>query len=270
MNVFRSIRAFGNTLREDADFRALGRPFGWSVLYHYQGRWYDRRGVSMPVKNISFSHRGQRVEFAMTDKYIGAFKGIFNDKEYDCAAMFDRAPRRILDLGGNIGFGSVFFSKAFPEAEFAVVEPDPRNLQLLRKNLGLNGVSATVIDGAVGSAAGTLTLRYGTNPTCSSLEGTGMHNLSNTVEVAVTTVPKVMKQAGWDDIDLLKIDIEGAEEDLLAKDNQWLARVAAIIMEIHPNTTVERINGHLAPFGFFLERFGTGREPVYFAKKKSP
>jgi FkbM family methyltransferase len=270
MNVFRSIRALGNTWREDADFRALGRPFGWSVLYHYQGRWYDRRGASMPARNVAFSHRGQRVEFAMTDKYIGAFKGIFNDKEYDCAAMFARAPRRILDLGGNIGFGSVFFSRIFPEAKLVVVEPDPRNLPLLRKNLGLNSVPATVIDGAIGSAAGTLALRFGTNPTCSSLEGTGMHDLSNTVEVTVTTVPEVMKEAGWDDIDLLKIDIEGAEEDLLAHDNQWLAKVEAVIMEIHPNTTVERLNGHLAPFGFNLKRFGAGREPVYFAKRKTP
>jgi FkbM family methyltransferase len=268
MNIFRSIRAFGEVCREDADFRALGRPFGWSVCFHYLGRWYDRRGTSMSVRNIAFSHRGQRVKFAMTDKYMGAFKGIFNDKEYDCAAMLARAPRRILDLGANIGFGSVFFSKAFPEAEIVVVEPDPRNLPLLRKNLGLNGISSTVIEGAIGSAAGTLALRFGTNPTCSSLAGTGMHDLSNTVEVAVTTVPKVMKQAGWDSIDLLKIDIEGAEEDLLAHDNQWLAKVGAIIMEIHPNTTVERINGHLAAFGFVLKRLGSGREPVYFAQKK--
>lgn len=270
MNVLRSIRAFGQVCQEDNDFRSLGRPFGWSVFFHYLGRWYDRRGATMPVRNIAFSDRGQRLEFAMTDKYIGAFKGIFNDKEYDCAAEFKPSPRRILDLGGNIGFGTVFFSKLFPEADFAVVEPDPRNLPLLRKNLGLNGVSATVVAGAVGPAMGTLALRYGENPTCSSLAGTGMHDLSNTVEVAVTTVPKVMEQAGWDQIDLVKVDIEGAEEELLARDNQWLAKVGAIIVEIHPNTTVERLNGHLAPFGFHLKRFGTGREPVYFAKKKIP
>jgi FkbM family methyltransferase len=267
MNVIRSIRAFSEVCREDADFRALGRPPGWSVFFHYLGRWYDRRGAAMPVKNLVFSYRGQRLKFAMTDMYIGAFKGIFNDKEYDCAARFEQAPRRILDLGGNIGFGAVFFSRIFPEAKLAVVEPDPRNLPLLRKNLGLNGVSATVIEGAIGSAAGTLKLRYGVNPTCSSLAGTGLHELSDTVEVAVTTVPEVMARAGWDQIDLVKIDIEGAEEELLASDNQWLAKVGAIIMEIHPNTTIERLNGYLAPFGFSLKRFGTGREPVYFAKK---
>jgi FkbM family methyltransferase len=270
MNVLRSIRAFGEICREDADFRALGRPFGWSVFFYCLGRWHDRRGTTMPIRNILFTYRGQRLEFALTNMYIGSLMGVFHDQEYDCATQLEQVPRRILDLGGNIGGALVFFSKAFPKAELAVVEPDPRNLPLLRKNLGLNRVSATVIEGAIGSAAGTLTLRYGTNPTCSSLEGTGMHDLSNRVEVTVTTVPEVMRQAGWDEIDLLKIDIEGAEEDLLAKDNQWLAKVGAVIMEIHPRTTVERLNGHLAPFGFFLERFGAGREPVYFAKKKSP
>jgi FkbM family methyltransferase len=269
MNLFRSARAFCGVCLEDADFRNLGRPPGWSVYFHYLGRWYDRRGATMPAKNIVFSYRGQRLELAMAETYKSSFMGVFKDQEYDCATRFEQVPRRILDLGGNIGFGSVFFSKIFPEAKFAVVEPDPRNLPLLRTNLGLNRVPATVIEGAIGSAAGTLALRFGTNPTCSSLAGTGMHDLSHSVTVTVTTVPKVMEQAGWDHVDLVKIDIEGAEEDLLAHDNQWLAKVGAIIMEVHPNTTVERLNGHLAPFGFFLERFGAGREPVYFAKKKS-
>ncbi len=267
MNVFRSINAFWNVCLEDSDFRRLGRPPGWSVLFHYQGRWHDRRKVPMPVKKYSFLFLGRPLEFELTDKYIGAFKGVFNDREYDCASEFAVAPRRILDLGGNIGFGSVFLAKLFPEAEFAVVEPDPRNLALLKTNLRLNQVPARVIAGAIGSTAGTLKLRFGDNPTCSSMTGTGMHDLADAVEVKVTTIPQVMAQAGWSEVDLVKIDIEGAEEDLLARDNQWLARVGAIILEIHPNTTVERLNVHLAPFGFTLKRFGSGREPVYFARK---
>jgi FkbM family methyltransferase len=271
MNLFNSTRAFYNICLEDADFRALGRPFGWSVFFHYLGRWYDRRKVAMPTRNVPFSYHGRHLEFEMTNQYTAALKDIFKDNQYDCAREFGQSPSRILDLGGNIGLSSVFFSKAFPEAKLAVVEPDPRNLTLLRKNLGLNGASAMVVDGAVGHRAGTLTLRYGVNPTCSSTtltEWTAIHELVNEIEVPVTTVPKVMEQAGWDHIDLLKIDIEGAEEELLSRDNQWLAKVEAIIMEVHANTTIERLNGHLAPFGFILTRFGGGREPVYFAKKK--
>jgi FkbM family methyltransferase len=223
----------------------------------------------MPTRRVTFADRGRRVEFDLTDRYLGAFKGVYIDREYDCAAQLPSAPRRILDLGGNIGFGSVFLAGLFPGADIGVVEPDPRNLPLLRRNLALNAVAATVIAGAIGPEAGMLELRFGRDPTCSSLAGTGMHDLSEGVNVMLTTVPEVLRALGWDQVDLLKIDIEGAEDDLLARHNAWLGQVGAILMEIHPNTTAERLNRHLAPHGFFLERFGSGREPVFLATKRA-
>ena len=269
MQLTRSFSALGRIVREDAAFRRLGRPPGWSVLFHYAGRWYDRRGRLMPLRRVSFTDRGRRIEFEMTDRYLGAFKGVFVDREYDCADRLPVPPRRILDLGGNIGFGSVFFAGLFPKAVFGVVEPDPRNLPLLRRNLEINGVAAQVVEGAIGAEAGSLQLRFGRDPTCSSLAGTGMHDLSDTVRVDLTTVPQVLENLGWDKVDLLKIDIEGAEDDLLSRHNDWLERVGAILMEIHPNTTAERLNRCVAPHGFTLERFGSGREPVYLAVKRT-
>lgn len=270
MQLLRSLKALSHVCREDAAFRRLGRPPGWSVWYHYQGRWHDRRGSDMAPRQVTFRVRQQKVEFVMSDKYLGAFKGVFLDREYDCAARFARPPERILDLGGNIGFGSVFFAGLFPRAKLLVVEPDPRNLPLLRTNLALNQVDAVVVPGAAGRSSGTLQLRFGDNPTCSSLSGTGLHDLADAVEVGVLTVPEIMARAGWDHIDLLKVDIEGAEEELLAGDNDWLSRVGSILVEIHPNTTPERLNGYLARHGFKLERFGGGREPVYFAGRSAP
>ena len=267
MNLRRSFLSFWEIAREDVAFRALGRPFGWSIWFHYVGRWHDRRGTAMPVENVAFSYAGQPMQFAVNARYLGPFKGVFIDREYDCAAELGRRPGRILDLGGNIGFGSVFFSKIFRQSQFAVVELDPRNVPLLRRNLESNGVRATIIGAAIGPVAGECLLRFGDDPACSSLAGSGMHELSDRVEVAVTTVPRVMEQMGWDRVDLVKIDIEGAEESLLSTANEWLARVDAIILEIHPNTTAERIGGYLGSFGFRLERFGKGCEPVYLAKR---
>jgi FkbM family methyltransferase len=261
------LQALLEVWREDRAFRELGRPPGWSVLFHYLGRWYDRRSQNMPLRDVAFTWAGRRWVFRLSDVYMGAFKGVFIDREYDCAWRFAEPPARILDLGGNIGFGSVFLADLFPQAELAVVEPDPRNLPLLRANLERNGVSARVFEGAVGPAAGSLILRLGRNPTCSSLEGTGMHDLADSVPVQVLTIPMIFQQAGWDRIDLLKIDIEGAEEALLAGSEAWLDRVGAILVEIHPNTTPDRIAGYLSRSGFLLERLGAGREPVFFAQR---
>ena len=267
MNLPRSFRAFQEVVRNDAAFRRLGRPPGWSIYFHYAGRWYDRRNRTMPLQRVEIRTGGRKLQFEMTDKYLGAFKGVFLDREYDCASRLSSPPERILDLGGNIGFGTVFLSTLFPHASFGVVEPDPRNLPLLRRNLQANHTDATVIEGAIGPVAGILRLRFGNNPTCSSLAGTGMHELGESVEVAVKTVPEVLEALGWDTVDLLKIDIEGAEDALLTRSHDWLGLVGAVLIEIHPNTTAARLNRYLHNFGLALERFGQGREPVYFARR---
>lgn len=44
----------------------------------------------------------------------------------------------------------------------------------------------------------------------------------------------LLSKLGYDRVDLLKIDIEGAELDLLTKENSWLSKVNAIVAEIHP------------------------------------
>jgi len=269
MNLRRSFQDLGKIWREDAAFRALGRPPGWSVLTHYRGRWHDRRGTPMTPEKVGFRFQGRRMEFELNERYLGAFKGVFIDREYDCRAVMGPPPARILDLGGNIGFGSVFLAQLFPAATFAVVEPDPRNVPLLRRNLAGNGVRATVVDAAIGAEPGTLRLRWGLDPACSSLDGTGLHDLAGSTEVRVVDVPEVLRAASWDRVDLVKIDIEGAEEELLARNNTWLERVDAILIEIHPNTTVERLNGYVAPYGFKFARFGAGREPVYWARRQS-
>src|SRR5262245_22207843 len=54
-------------------------------------------------------------------------------------------PKTILDLGANIGLTAVYFSRLFPMAALACVEPVPENLRVLARNLELNAIRATVI-----------------------------------------------------------------------------------------------------------------------------
>ncbi len=94
-----------------------------------------------------------------------------------------------------------------------------------------------------------------------------MHSLSRGVDVQVMTVPQLLAEEGWDRVDLLKIDIEGTEQELLGRDNTWLQDIGAIMLEIHPNTSADVISAFLRPFGFHLSRFGHGAEPVYLAAR---
>ena len=94
-----------------------------------------------------------------------------------------------------------------------------------------------------------------------------MHDLASGVKGPVTTIPAVLDQSGWPTIDLLKIDIEGSEKDLLGRNNAWLEKVKAIVLEIHPNTSEAEIGGYLKPFGFTLTPLHKSIEPVFIARR---
>jgi FkbM family methyltransferase len=269
MSLTSSLRVLKDVVAEDRQFNRLGCRRGWFLRFYYQGRLNDRLGRAQPWREVELSTRGRKMLMSLTPSYLGGLSGIFIDNEYDCAALLGFEPRTILDLGANIGFGSLFLSALFPGAAIVAVEPDPRNVQALKRNLQLNGLSVTTLEAAAGSREGTMLLRFGDDPLCSSLETTNMHALPNSVPVSVVTVPEILRRMGWPRLDLLKVDIEGAEEDLFANDAGWLADVRAIVMEIHPNTTPARIGELLRRYGFTLARLGTGREPVYLATRPS-
>src|SRR5688572_1655396 len=103
MNLVSSVRCFIKSVREDTALARLGAPCGWLLRMHYRGRWADRRRQEPPLESVSLNVSGKQLRFELSASYEGAFKGIFLDNEYDCAELFQEPPKRILDLGANIG-----------------------------------------------------------------------------------------------------------------------------------------------------------------------
>lgn len=180
-------------------------------------------------------------------------------------------PKRILDLGANIGLGLLALHDKYPQAWLAGVETDPRNLPLLIHNLAANKIQVSLLSAAVSGEPGILGLRIGDNSARSTLiQGDPIHpSHAAVIDVPCLTMPQILDRLGWETVDLLKVDIEGAEENLFSGSPQWLSRIEAIVLAIHPNTTPERIQAFLAPYGFNLRRQCYGREPVFFADKHS-
>jgi FkbM family methyltransferase len=160
---------------------------------------------------------------------------------------------RVLDLGANIGLATLYLSKLFPQAEFACVEPSPFNVALLNQTVALNGIRARVFASAVGANDGEVDLFLSEHPDCNTV--VAPQAAGPKISVPVISVPRIMDVMHWDTIDLLKIDIEGAERDVLGSNNQWLRNVRLITGESHINCGYSYSNlcGDLAPFGFTLE-----------------
>lgn len=121
---------------------------------------------------------------------------------------------RFVDAGANVGLYTLAARATAPRGfQGLAIEPDPENLRRLRFNLAASGAAdVTVAPVALSDRAGEATLAAaGGNRGEIRLgaEGAGLR-------VPTRTLLDIVREAGLDGIDALKIDIEGHEEPALA------------------------------------------------------
>ena len=131
----------------------------------------------------------------------------------------------VVDLGMNIGLTSLWYG-LHGASRLRCVEPLAANMALGRRNLAQNGVQAEFVEAAIGPEDGTT--RFAADPGHSN---TGRIDAAGEIEVPVVSMSTLL--SNLDRVDLLKIDIEGAESGLLRGDVSWLEKVNAIIIEFH-------------------------------------
>jgi len=211
-------------------------------------RWNDYSPVKFePDIEVHVSHQQRRwqLPMRMSSEDYAAYREIFLYGYYD----HDLGnPRTILDLGGYCGYTSLAFSARFPEARIAAVEPHPANYAALTQNIKLNGLSVTAIQAAATVDDGPVTLFLGGGMT-HGLAPTH-HSNGQSIEVEGLSVPTILSRLGWDYPDLLKIDIEGAEELLFGAHQPWLSGVRTIIGEYHGSYRIPELRRDLESLGF--------------------
>lgn len=147
----------------------------------------------------------------------------------------DNPAPRILDCGANIGVSVLRYKQLFPNAEIVAFEPDPKLNTLLRRNLVTNGAGdVEVVEAAVWSEANSISF---------ICEGTlGGHIASEENEIdstvkgrhSIVTVPTVpLKEYLERPVDLIKMDIEGAELAVLRSCRDNMDQVSSLIVEVH-------------------------------------
>ena len=138
---------------------------------------------------------------------------------------------RILDCGAKVGVASLFFRRRYADAHITAFEADPALFALLDANLSANGAdSVERRNVAVWTSDGSLTFR-------SEGSDSGMiESLPGAVDGRSVVVPSLRLRdviAAEPAIDLLKLDIEGAEDAVLADCEPVLDRVRAMVMDLH-------------------------------------
>lgn len=178
---------------------------------------------------------------------VVALGEVLVDGDYDIAVTPD--PRTILDLGANAGQASLFLRDRFPGARIVAVEADPLTAALAARNLG-DGV--TVVSAAVADHDGTAVItRVPGESWATTLFSWGAEpDDAQHAQVPTVTLDTLLRQQGLERVDLLKVDVEGAELLALTSDDA-LERVAWVVGELHPrllqmsaDEALERLRRH--------------------------
>lgn len=215
--VINGLRSVGNKL--PAIRHILGRGGGAGFVYELP------HGIHMYVGN---SPADRTVIFSVRE--------IFDQEVYKMPGCEDS--RVIVDLGANVGVFTLYASQKYPQAKIISVEAGSDNADYLARSIVLNSLSdrVSVMHAAVWETDGELTLyRNDVTSRAHSVmwndEG-GAHKDSERVKSL--SLKNLFELNGIESCDLLKMDIEGAEYQVLyGTPPEVLQRVKAIVMEYH-------------------------------------
>jgi FkbM family methyltransferase len=169
------------------------------------------------------------------------------DKFWDVQEGF-----KILDVGANIGVYTLKMAKKAGCKGFVIsAEPEDENFLFLQKNIAINELENVIpVKAALSDFEGKGTLFL-------SASGSGEHSLvsksENKIEVPVFSVEGLMRRLKIESLDLMKIDVEGAEIQVLKGSIQMLKekRIRRIVVAAYHNPNECReVTNYLTAFDY--------------------
>jgi FkbM family methyltransferase len=221
------------------------KQLGWSAFRHPIGDYRDGPG---PVGIIQLPGLIHPFYFRHGTSDVLAIRQLFVRHEYRrLQALKD--VNMIVDAGANIGAAAVMLLTLFPKATLIAIEPDPGNAEILRLNLQRYGQQAMVIEAAIWPREEALELapnRYRDKLDWSNQ----VQPVSGSSSISAITMDSILQEAAGANIDLLKIDIEGAELALFTGITDWLRRVKNLCIEIHSDESNKSIHEAMKPYRY--------------------
>jgi FkbM family methyltransferase len=204
-----------------------------SPLLYYRERLQRSRG-----KNVILALRaGPRYSLHANTNEIRMVNEIWNMKVYD--PLLDRVHdgSTVIDIGGNVGIFTVKAGLAAKNVRVLSYEPFPASFAALKENVRLNGLekNITAFNKAVADKKGELELFFRAHdPGGVSLHQFGDTNELSSIKVPAITLEEIFKENHIEICDYLKMDCEGAEEQIILSTPATLfERIRGITFEWH-------------------------------------
>lgn len=223
--------------------KAFGYLNGFKLYKHIKSK------SNGPLNLKGFKHP---IHFRGIVADVFMFEQIFVDNQYNIEINFD--PKVIIDLGANVGFASVYFANRFPDAKILAIEPDDSNYKAALKNLE-SYKNVSLIKGAIWDKSENINLidighgeaAYMVKPG----EGENM--------IKAYTIPELFEMLKVEEVDILKIDIEGSEKEIFETGDSWINKAKIIIVETHDRYkkgTSKAVFNAIGKYDFSLELSG--------------
>ncbi len=168
-----------------------------------------------------------QVRARTTDVHV--YSHVLLDDEYGFDLPF--SPETIIDAGANIGMASIYFVHRYPKAKVIAIEPEPSNFAVLARNTRPYP-SIVPVQAALWNRDGEISIgSREPNSGVKGKDGFVTHDGPGT-RVRALTLQTLMREMRITSVDLLKVDIEGAEKEVFEVCD-WMRAVRCLMIELH-------------------------------------
>ena len=200
--------------------------------------WYDRFSKKRFITlNRNMTDWGTSWQVFLDDQFA-PLKNIYNDSrekdllDYENYGIKNSKQPLIIDCGSNSGASCIYFSLTYPRAKIVGIEIDTNNYMHSIKNIELNNIDAVIINKGISSTDG-----YGNiiNPEEDNNSFRIEKNNSSDNRVSMISMNTLIEDYPLNKFFpfIIKIDIEGGEDDLFESNTEWVSNIPMIIIELH-------------------------------------
>ncbi|OJJ23688.1 hypothetical protein BKI52_04875 [marine bacterium AO1-C] len=192
-----------------------GRRFLWLAF---------KKGAKTRFKPQSLKFAGFKLQIVDSLSFIWQVKEIFVDEAYHFSSK--SATPIIYDCGANVGTSCLYFKKLYPQAKIKAIEADEKIAHILKANLLANNLNdVEVITKAVWKD------NQGIEIALEGADGASIFGNANKQHIPSVRLKDLLIQEKY--IDMLKMDIEGAEVEVIKDCADELSKIQHLFIEYH-------------------------------------
>ncbi|MBK9398632.1 MAG: FkbM family methyltransferase [Saprospiraceae bacterium] len=201
-------------------------------------RYFKARGIGLYDKYklhkmqryqpFELNFFGKKIKVPDSGSFLGVYQEMFVDEIYKFVSK-NNSPL-IIDCGSNIGLSVLYFKQKYPKAKIIAFEADPQICEILTHNI--NEFDLTDIDihpKAIWTQDGFIEFQIEGGASGMITQDKSSHD--NIIKIPSVRLKSLLEE--FDVIDFLKIDIEGAEYDVIKDCAGQLHKAQNIFIEYH-------------------------------------